>query len=214
LIKRLRTIENKYKLIIATTKDKEDKKIVDLCKKMNVDFFRGSRENVLKRYVKAAEKYNIEIIVRICSDCPFVSTEGIIKMIQIFENDQNLDMIHNKHKNGYPFGTGAEVVRLDALKKAYKEASENYQKEHVLPYIYENDDMFKIQKLNVPENLRIERCYLTVDYPQDLKLIRKIIHSLEGDEKYKIPLSEIINFLKENEELKEINSELHEGYIE
>ena len=213
LIKRLKWLNNNFGLIVATTTNKKDKKIVKLCQSLNVNYFCGSEENVLKRYVDCAQKFSIDIIIRICADCPFVSLQGIDQLTRIYFKNPNADLIHNKDKNGYPFGTGVELVKLEALKQAEKKVATQYQKEHVLPYILENPDKFKIIKVNTPEDIRRTNYYLTVDYPEDLKLARKILAKIKNSDKTKIPLRKIIKLLDKNPNIAKINSLLHEGYI-
>lgn len=206
IIRRLETLTNNIDLIVATTTDSEDDKIVKLCESINIPYYRGARENVLNRYVECAKKYNIEVVIRVCSDCPFIDPSGINELIKIYHQNPTTDLVHNKHKSGYPLGTGAELVTLKALEIAERNANKEYQKEHVLPYILENSDKFYIIKVNAPDYLRRFNYYLTVDFPEDLKLIREIVRRIEGNKKEKTPLGKIIKLLDENPSLVNINS--------
>ena len=138
MIKRLEDVSNTTNLMVATTTDKEDDTIVDLCERLSIPYYRGSRMNVLGRYIECAFEFNIDIIVRVCADCPFIDPNGINELIDAYKRNSMADLVHNKHNNGYPFGTGAELVTLDALKIADKNADKKYQREHVIPYILEN----------------------------------------------------------------------------
>ena len=212
LIKRLEDINDNIDLIVATTKDKEDEKVIELCDSINVPYYRGPKENVLKRYTECARKFNINVIVRVCADCPFIDPYGINELIITYNRNPKADLVHNKHKKGYPFGTGAELVTLDALEIAEKNANKKHQKEHVLPYILENPNKFNIIKVNAPKYLRRPNYYLTVDYPEDLKLIGEIVSKIDGDKKEKTPLKRIIELLDENPYIVNINSHLHNGF--
>ena len=59
--------KSKYidKIIIATTKLKNDFKIVKICKKNNIEYFRGSNKNVLDRYYKCALKYKAKKVLKL-----------------------------------------------------------------------------------------------------------------------------------------------------
>ena len=72
LINRLKNTRLIDKIIIATTNNKEDIKIVNYCKNNNIKYFRGSECDVLSRYYYAAKKYKIKNIIRITSDCPLI----------------------------------------------------------------------------------------------------------------------------------------------
>jgi spore coat polysaccharide biosynthesis protein SpsF len=211
IIKRLKRLEN-IEIIVATTNQKADNKITELCTPINIPYYRGSTENVLERYIECAQKFNIDIIIRVCSDSPFIDQEGILNLLDTYKKNPTADLIHNKHKYGYPFGTGAELVTLKALEIAQKYATEKYQKEHVLPYILENPNKFKIIQVNAPPKLIRPGYFLTIDYPEDLDLIKKIIEIISFKEKEYIPLELIIILLDTNQDLVKINNHLHEGY--
>jgi len=214
LIKRLEDVDGNIDLIVATTADKEDEKIVELCDSINIPFYCGSKENVLERYIGCARKFDIDVIVRVCADCPFIDPEGINELIVTYKKNPMADLVHNKHKNGYPFGTGAELVTLNVLRIAGKNADKKHQKEHVVPYILENADKFTVIKVNAPKYIRRPDYYLTVDYPEDLKLIREICGKIDGDNKEKTPLRRIIKLLDKNPHIVNINSHLHDGFKE
>jgi spore coat polysaccharide biosynthesis protein SpsF len=214
LIKRLGDLSDDIDLIVATTKDKEDEKIIELCDLINVPCYRGSRENVLKRYVECAREFNIDVIVRVCADCPFIDPNGINELIIAYNKNSKADLVHNKHRDGYPLGTGAELITLASLEKSEEAANREDQKEHVVTYILENPDKFKVIRVYAPEYLRRPNYYLTVDYPDDLTLTRRIISSIEGNNKEKTPLRKIVELLDENQYIVTINSHLHEGFRE
>ena len=80
-----RLIDSNFKVIIATTKKKEDNKIVEIANKYKVNFFRGDEKNVLKRYYYTAQKFGIQNIIRITSDCPFIDQHLIKKMFNEYK---------------------------------------------------------------------------------------------------------------------------------
>jgi len=201
-------------MIVATTDDREDKKIIELCNSLNIQYFKGSQDNVLSRYTECAHEFNINVIVRVCSDSPFIDPMGIKELIQAYEKNPSADLVHNKHKRGYPFGTAAELVTLKALDGAQRNAFEKHHREHVLPYIFENPDKFNIIRINAPPDLIRPDYYLAVDFPEDLELIRRLVEMVEGKMKENTPLLKIIELLDSNPDLAKINSHLHEGYKE
>ena len=85
-----RVIKSKLisKAIILTTTLKTDDKIVKICKKSKIPYFRGNSLNVLKRYYYAAKKYNLKNIVRITSDCPLVDPEVIDKICKKYSTQK------------------------------------------------------------------------------------------------------------------------------
>ena len=75
----------KNEIIVATTRAKIDNQICDISKKNNLKFYRGSKNNLVKRYLSCAKKYNISSIIRITSDCPLVDPTSIKQMFNDFK---------------------------------------------------------------------------------------------------------------------------------
>jgi len=196
-------------IIIATSEKNEDDPIVDFCIRNSISYFRGSENDVLKRYYDAAIEYGIEWIVRVCADNPLIAPESIRDSISSISKYINADVIHNKHRKGYPIGTGIELLSIQALKIAHVKAYEPNHREHVIPYFFENKDDFNIIKLDAPINLQRENYYLTVDYLEDLNFIQKIISHFRKNGILKPSLDEIIDYLDNNPELLEMNHYLH-----
>ena len=63
------------KVIVATSKNKSDKRIYEYCKKKKINCFRGDENNLIKRFYEAGKKYKPKIIVRATGDNPFISHE-------------------------------------------------------------------------------------------------------------------------------------------
>jgi spore coat polysaccharide biosynthesis protein SpsF len=130
--------------VVATSVLKRDKKIKDWCKINKINFFCGSEKNVLSRYFYCAKKYNIQNIIRLTADNPFVDFVEVNKMVKFFEK-KNYDYISNQ--NFLPKGMGCEIITFDALKKSFNKAKKLNQLEHVNEYILENKKEFKIKIL-------------------------------------------------------------------
>jgi spore coat polysaccharide biosynthesis protein SpsF (cytidylyltransferase family) len=217
IIERVKKAKNINEIIIATTNRKEDKKIIKIAKKSGVKSFAGSEEDVLDRYYKAAEKYNTDIIVRITGDCPFVDPEIIDKIVEFFKKN-NFDYVSTghitkqKHELNYPAGLNTEVFSFSALKKAWKQALLPSEREHVTPYIWKNDKLFKIRTINSGQNFSHMRW--TVDEKQDLKLIREVYKKLYSDQKIFL-MQDILDLFKKEPYLMEINKGIKrdEGYL-
>ena len=89
LLKRLKKGTKIKKIIIATTKNPKDDKIVNFCKKNKILFYRGSENDVLSRYYETSRKFKIRTIVRITSDCPLIDVSTLNKMISIFKKKKD-----------------------------------------------------------------------------------------------------------------------------
>lgn len=191
-------------VIVATTNSEEDDQIVDWCKKNGIAFFRGSEEDVLDRYYQAAKKFNLNTVIRITSDCPFVDPRIIDMLILILQN-QGLDYVSNRiNKRTWPHGLDAEAMTFEALEKVWRHATSQDEREHVTPYIMRHPELFKT--LEVPyikEDLSHIR--LTVDYAEDLEFSTILMEEMMKKQGIEFSWKNIVKTLKCKPELSDIN---------
>lgn len=199
VVNRLKNCQKADKIILAIPDNEENNILEEFCRNNNLDFFRGSETDVLSRYYETAKKFNCDIIVRVTSDCPLIDPE-IVDLVIEKHLESKADYTSNIFKRTFPRGFDAEVFNLETLEKAFNEAKEKHQREHVTPYIYENPGMFQIVSVEAPEELNHPEMRLTVDVKEDLELIRKIDSSLSAEE--------IVNYLLNNSNLLTINQEV------
>jgi Spore coat polysaccharide biosynthesis protein F, CMP-KDO synthetase homolog len=193
-------------LIVATTTKKEDDIIEIISLKSGFDVFRGSEENVLDRFYKTAKEYNADIIIRITADNPLTDS-GLMKDIVNYLLNNNCDYVSSKE---VILGIGSEVFTFKALENAWLNSKEKFQKEHVTPYIRENNKKFKVAYVDPIEILKRKDIRLTIDTPEDLKLYFELYNSL-GDLSF-VSINTIINFVDENPEIKRINQHIKQRY--
>ena len=115
LIKRLKLSKRLNEIIIATTTDIKDKVIIEVASEHNVSSFVGDEENVLLRYYEASKKYNLDIIIRVTSDCPFIDPKVLDEMIEFYKN-QNYDYIRNVDETTN-FSRGFEIEIFNIIGK-------------------------------------------------------------------------------------------------
>ena len=104
------------KIIIATSKNKIDKKIVNFCKTNNIKFFLGNHNNVFLRTKQCIKKYNLNYFVRICADRPFFDVSLMKKMIKLMFQKE-VDIVTNAYPRTYPKGLTCEVARANIFRK-------------------------------------------------------------------------------------------------
>lgn len=199
-------------LIVATTVDPKDDAIVGICKKMQVQYSRGSENNVLDRFYQAAIKKNPTHVVRLTSDCPLIDPQLIDAVID-FTIKNDLDYGSNIFVEDFPDGQDIEVMKFSVLENAWKNADKQYQKEHVTPYIREHST-FMGGTLFKSDNFACEGKYgkirLTVDEQKDFEVISILANDL-GEEKRWF---EYANYYENNQKIKNLNSNIkrNEGF--
>jgi len=190
------------KIVVATTKSSGDKIIADFCSKNGIDCFRGSQENVLDRYYKAALKYKAETIVRITADCPLIDPDITDKVIRGYLNHSYFAGASNVVKRTYPRGLDTEVFAFKVFKQAWEKAKSRDHREHVTKYIYEHPDKYKIFSIEDKQDNSSLRW--TVDENRDLLFLRKVYARLQsGNNIFKTP--QVIRLLERDPLLFDIN---------
>jgi len=172
---RLSTSKKLDDIIVATTDLESDDLIEQVCDEENIKCFRGSENDVLRRYALAAEGPMDRRIVRVTADCPFVSGETLDPVLEQCELNPDCALVTTKPD--YPRGIDYEIVPFSVLSEIEKRTTEPSDREHIFNFIYRKSDEFKILKVPPPENLaKIEREFL-LDTPEDLSLIEQALGS-------------------------------------
>lgn len=206
VVNRVRQAKLVSEIIIATTTLPEDDAIRDFCEENNIKFYRGSSENVLSRYYEAAKKYKAETVIRITSDCPVIDPVLLDSMIEEYLNS-NADYMSNSLVRTFPRGLDAEIFSFAALEKTYKEASKQYELEHVTPYIYRHPELFKLKNYANDTDLSFHRW--TLDTDEDYKLISEIYNALYPVNKLFL-WKDILKLFEMRPELLEINKHIEQ----
>jgi spore coat polysaccharide biosynthesis protein SpsF len=197
--------EYKDNIIIATTDCGNEGPIVEMADGMGIKSFRGSEHDVLARYYLAACEYGAkegDTIVRITSDCPFHNSSILKGCIDKY-NESKCDYLYCDIHKSYPRGFDTEVFSFDLLKEAYENAAECFQREHVTPYIKKKENL-KAAKYTHKDNNSSYR--LTLDTKEDYEVIKSIYEGFGN--RVNITYAEIIDYLKHNPKIAEINSDV------
>ena len=171
LLKRLSKSKKINQLVVATTINEEDLELCNFLHNINILYYRGSENNVLKRFYECAVKFNADIIVRVTGDCPLVDPEVVDKCIELFLSS-NVDYTCNRNPATFPDGLDVEVFSFKVLEKMNFLNLNDYEKEHVTPYIYQSNK-FKINTLKSDDDFSFLR--LTIDEAIDFQVLKQII---------------------------------------
>lgn len=162
-------------VVIATTEEPTDDLIVAFCATHELPVIRGSLNDVLARFVKAALTYSADVIVRVTTDCPLADPDLIDEVVDhIVAN--NCDYVSNRlppEPRTIPIGLDVEAITLSALMKAHEDAQLPSDREHVTSYIYNHQEIFHCVHLKHPEIGHGDDRW-TVDTPEDIVFVRRI----------------------------------------
>lgn len=176
-IDRVRRARSVDAICIATTTNPADDPVADLAVREGVAVFRGSEQDVLGRFVKAAEHVGGDTAVRLTGDCPLTDPELIDAVVAVFQSaEPPVDYATNSLPRTWPVGLDLEVASMAALRLADAEADDSYDREHVMPFLYRQPDRFRIARYRAPEDLSGYRW--TLDERSDYDLLVRILEAL------------------------------------
>ena len=196
---RLLKVENKDKVIVATTKEDGIEELISLLRKKNLGVYQGSTDNVLDRFYNAVKNESPDYVVRVTSDCPLIDPK-LIEEVIAFTIENELDYGANILKELFPDGQDIEVFKFSALNRTFYEATLNSDREHVTPYIRRNSS-FLGGKLFKSDNYYCEKDFngvrMTVDEKPDLEACEIMIERLGDQASWK----EYTEFIIKNQSL-------------
>ena len=199
LIDKLKMVEG-TKVIIATTDNSNCDAIENTAKIHGVSCFRGSENDVLQRFIDAADYYRVGKIIRVCSDNPFLELDSINKLVAYADNEGKACDYISFNINGTPsikthFGFWTEYVTLEALKRVRDLTDECLYHEHVTNYIYANPDTFDIAWLEGPAIINSHPdIRLTIDTLEDFQNAQSIYADLCKEEQFPT-ITNVVNYL-------------------
>jgi spore coat polysaccharide biosynthesis protein SpsF len=192
-------------VVIATSINSENDKLVNFLEKNNIDYFRGSENDVLDRYYKIAKKLQADLIVRVTGENPLIDVSFIDKGIKKIQNGQ-FDYVSNNYPRTFPLGLDFEVFTFDTLERLKKSAKNHDDLEHVSLYLKKNRNKFKTENTPAPKSKTFPNWRLTVDTIEDYKLIKKIFEFYKN--KKRINYNDVISLLNKNPLWLDINKNI------
>lgn len=135
---------------------------------------RGSDEDVLGRFASVVRVLAPRAVIRICGDSPLTEPEAVARVAEA------LTRVDCARVAGYPQGIGAEGATAAALLEADRMATEPYDREHVMPWIYREADAGRLRREILATDRFPATRRLTVDTAEDVAFFRDLFAAL-GD---------------------------------
>lgn len=194
------------KLVVATSVNPNNDELVSFLEGKNITVFRGEENDVLDRFIRAAEANAIDGIVRICSDNPFLDWHGVVDLVEKAKGcdaDYIGYRINNTPSIKTHFGFWGEFVTLDALKRVASTTDEKPAHEHVTIHIYSHPDEYNCEWIECPDFLQGRNdIRLTVDNPEDFENAQKAyVHLYESNSDFN--LKDVVDYIDSHKELQE-----------
>ena len=205
-IKRSRLIDN---IIVATSNSELDNKIVELCIDNEIQYFRGSENDVLARVANLLEINNVDIHVECYGDSPLIDPQLIDESIGIyFKYKDQADYFSSSIKTTFPPGLEFSIYDASILVDVNRRISaDDPLREHVGFNITRFED-YKIFSIEAPPSLQKPELYLEVDTKEDFELINIVINHFISINKLNFSAYDLVEFFEKNPELSLINNKV------
>ena len=169
LLQRLERSSTLGKIVVAIPSSTVNDKLALVASSFGASVFRGSELDVLDRFVGAAKQHEAEVYVRITADCPLVCFDLVDRVVTDFLFKE-LD--YAAIGLSFPDGLDVEVMSRETLLNAGEEARDDYDREHVTPFMRRNVPPDK--RITLEHDSDLSKIRLTIDEPEDLIVIDRI----------------------------------------
>lgn len=208
-LRRLKRCRLADDIVVATTGNTADDPVVEVAEVEGVRWFRGSEDDVLERYLGAAQDAKADIVIRITADCPLIDpdqTDRVITELQARKRD--CDYAANVIERTVPRGLDVEALFMDTLQRTDRLAHSPVAREHVTWFIREErQDLFTLWAVRDAEDHSDLRW--TVDTPEDLVAVRRIYADLGLAHEHR-PYRDIVAHVRAHPDIIAINAHVRQ----
>jgi spore coat polysaccharide biosynthesis protein SpsF len=184
MVERVARMKAPVRIVVATTTDPADDALVSVCWAAGIEVFRGHPTDLLDRHLKVARRFGAGVVAKVPSDCPLIDPMVIDAVFARFAEGDS-DYSSNLHPASFPDGNDAEVMSVEVLEDAFREARLDFEREHTTPFLWERPERFRLSNVVWEEQAdgRPGRDYSmshrwTIDYPEDYEFIRRVYEAL------------------------------------
>tara|TARA_B100000035_G_scaffold297926_1_gene291177 strand:- start:2851 stop:3522 length:672 start_codon:yes stop_codon:yes gene_type:complete len=189
-----RAKNNFSKMIVATSNEKSDDLLCKYFKEYEIEYFRGSLENVISRFVSIADSYKLnsgDTIIRLTGDNPVVDKYLLEDMLEVWTKNNFTYMQaqpDNLLNSNWPKGLSAEFFTYDSLIESFNNSDSPKVREHVTTDIKLAAPRY-VYGENINVDFKTKSC--SVDTFEDYLHILDLFENHSSFEKY-------TNILKKN----------------
>lgn len=177
IVERIKRSKYIDEVVVATTVNKEDDSIVELCKEIGCKYFRGSENDVLLRVLEAAKSVDADYIVEITGDCPVIDWRHLDYLTEMFFLEEH-DYAANILKRTFPRGFDTQIFSVNVLEEVNEVTKNPADHEHVSLYIYTHPEKYKLINWEAEGEMNHPELEITLDTKEDYEFIKQIYEIL------------------------------------
>jgi spore coat polysaccharide biosynthesis protein SpsF len=203
LLERMKAVRGVDGVVLATSTNAENDPLAQAAQGCGVPVFRGDENDVLRRYVDCARHFGATDVVRVTGDNPLTDVETIERLVAL----------HHAEHADYTYVPGdallmgilAEVISTAALERSWDRGDARHRSELMTLYVKEHPAEFRIRTGELPDGLYRPQYRLTVDEPEDVRLMERLFERLARPGRL-VTTREAIELLDREPALAEINA--------
>jgi len=210
LINRLKNCKKIDQIIVTTTGETIDDELIKILDKEKILYFRGDKNNMIKRFLDAATKFESDIIIDVEGDKIYTEPNYVDMIAEIMDVNKEYDMVIGNdseeqfNTSHYIHGFIPAGIRRSALEKISKlKISENNETGY-REYFLSNE--FKTRFIVEKKNRFSKNARFTLDYEEDLRLAKTIFQKLKAD----FTIEDIEKLFRENPKLFDVVDGINE----
>jgi spore coat polysaccharide biosynthesis protein SpsF len=163
------------RVVVLTSEEASDDPLVQALACAQLACVRGKLDDVLQRFVQGAEQWPADAYVRLTGDCPLIDP-GLVDAVVAALDQPGIDYASNVDPPSFPDGLDVEAFTAQTLARAHSEARSAPEREHVT--LWMRSDTAGLKRRNLSAIVDLSSLRLTVDYPDDLELVRRVAAAL------------------------------------
>jgi len=197
IISVIRTLDCIQGIVLGVSEGSANVPFIELARRRGVDFVVGDPQDVLRRLIQCGQRARGSDVFRVTTESPFLYYELLHEAWErhVWAGNDVTTV------DGLPEGSHFEIYTLAALERSHVLGDARHRSELCSLYIREHRDDFKVEVLPIPPEVARLDLRLTVDYPEDLVLCRRIYEHLKSKVP-RLPVAEIVDFVDHHPELQ------------
>jgi spore coat polysaccharide biosynthesis protein SpsF len=198
-------------IAVATTTNPRDDAIAEFGQKHGITIVRGSEDDVLARFARAAEVLDADIIVRVSSDAPFIDAGFVDHLIaSMIEQGGDYVLLEEGAVTAHE---GVDPLTRRALDKLMMDARDDpVAREHVTGYFKLHPDFLPIARARPFPRLAREGGRLTIDTPDDLAFV-EAVHARLDAKAGEASLGDLLMLLDREPSLRALNGHVRQKQL-
>jgi spore coat polysaccharide biosynthesis protein SpsF len=186
-------------IVLGVADGPENEPFHAVARKRGLPSITGDQIDVLSRLIQCGEAGGATDVFRTTTESPFTYFEAIASAWERHQASRN-DVTNLA---AVPDGSGFEIITMETLRRSHSEGDSRHRSELCTLYVREHRDEFRVDVIIPPPDVRRPELRLTIDYPEDLVLCRRIAEHFRAIAP-RIPLAGIVQFLDERPDLRSL----------